>query len=344
MKKRSRIPLRIKVRLIFFAGISLLAAGILMYLNSPPSLMQGEVFSVREGDSFHSVSRRLKKQNLIRNQKFFRVISLPARKWGVKKGKYRIEKNLSSLGIMMKMVRGKVITHKITIPEGFNLYSIAERLEAHGITPAGEFIYYASNKPFISGLDTAAPSLEGYLFPDTYLLPEESDSRDVLTLMNRRMKTIVSGLDLSRMRALGLSLHELLTLASLIEKEAKIPSERVYISAAFHNRLKRGMKLDCDPTVRYAVKNFKGSITRADLANPSPFNTYIHRGLPPTPICSPGAASIKAALNPARVDFIYFVSRNDGSHYFSNNLREHGRAVEFYQKGIKNGFVDRQKL
>ncbi|HDP80904.1 MAG TPA: endolytic transglycosylase MltG [Spirochaetes bacterium] len=189
-----------------------------------------------------------------------------------------------------------------------------------------------------------APSLEGYLFPDTYIFPEESDSRDVIMAAYRRMRTVLDGLDLPNMKISGLSLHETLTLASLIEKEAQIPRERKYISAVFHNRLKRGMKLDCDPTVRYAARNFKGPITRSELDSLSPYNTYVHRGLPPTPICSPGKESILAAVNPAPVDFLYFVSRNDGSHYFSATLNEHNRAVRFYQRGVKSGFIDRQKL
>ena len=148
---------------------------------------------------------------------------------------------------------------------------------------------------------------------------------------------------MSNLKKLNLNSDTLINLASLIEKEAKLPSERNLISAVFHNRLKRGIALYCDPTVRYAVKKFKGRITYSDLKTDSPFNTYKYRGLPPTPICSPGKESIIAALNPAKSSYLYFVARDDGSHYFSKTLKEHNRAVDYYQKGINNGFVDSQK-
>lgn len=175
-------------------------------------------------------------------------------------------------------------------------------------------------------------------------MPEESDARYIIKIMNERLKHILNDIDLSGLNKLKLNMHELLTFASLIEKEAKIPSERKYISAVFHNRRRFGMKMDCDPTVRYAVKKFTGAIYRKDLESESPYNTYVHYGLPPTPISSIGMDSIISALNPAPVDFLFFVARNNGSHYFSRTLKEHYRAVDYYQKGIKNGFIDKQRL
>jgi UPF0755 protein len=248
------------------------------------------------------------------------------------------------LGILYKLVSGDVLTHRITIPEGFNVYQVAERLEAAGVTAPGEFLYHAFNGRYLETLGIRAPSAEGYLFPDTYVFPEGSDPRDILPVMIKRLRSVLSSMDLARSKDHGLSAHEILTLASLIEKEAKIPSERRVISSVFHNRLKRGMKLDCDPTVRYAVKKFSGRLSVQDLAFRSPYNTYVTIGLPPTPICMPGRDSIDAALNPDETEFLFFVARNDGSHYFSEKLRDHNRAVDFFQKGVKNGFIDRQKL
>jgi UPF0755 protein len=337
-RERKQKPVR-----AFMLGFVLCAAVAALYLNSSPALMQGESFRVREGDSVKAAAGRLKKHNLITSEYFFRALHMAAGGLPVRKGKYRIEKGDTSVKILYMFVRGDVLTRKITIPEGFNLYLIAERLDARGVLKAGEFLYYAFSPRYCEGLGIVAPSAEGYLFPDTYVFPEESDPRDIMPVMVRRLNDVLASADLSRMKRHGLDLHGLLTLASLIEKEAGTAAERPIVSSVFHNRLRRGMKLDCDPTVRYALKKFTGRLSSRDLLHDSRHNTYLYRGLPPTPICSPGRASIEAALAPADTDFIYFVSRNDGSHYFSKTLREHLRAVEYYQKGARNGFIDTQK-
>ena len=315
-------------------------------LNSAPSMMQGEDFIVREGESVRGVARRLKALNLITSENFFHYSGRLAGKIagsGIRKGKYRIAPGSSSLRILYALMRGDVVTARVTVPEGFNLYQIAARLEASGVTGEGEFLYYAFNPSHARALGVDAPSVEGYLFPDTYIIPEASDARDVIALMYRRTKTVLTRLDSALLRESGLSAHALLTLASLIEKETAVGSERARVASVFRNRLNKNMKLDCDPTVRYATRKFTGRIGYRDLAYDSPFNTYLYRGLPPTPICSPGLASIEAALSPETTDYLYFVSRNDGSHYFSKTLKEHNRAVQYYQKGIGGGFRDDQR-
>ncbi|MBP7602855.1 MAG: endolytic transglycosylase MltG [Spirochaetes bacterium] len=315
-------------------------------LNSAPSMMQGEDFIVREGESVRGVARRLKALNLITSENFFHYSGRLAGKIagsGIRKGKYRIAPGSSSLRILYALMRGDVVTARVTVPEGFNLYQIAARLEASGVTGEGEFLYYAFNPSHARALGVDAPSVEGYLFPDTYIMPEASDARDVIALMYRRTKTVLARLDSALLRESGLSAHALLTLASLIEKETAVGSERARVASVFRNRLNKNMKLDCDPTVRYATRKFTGRIGYRDLAYDSPFNTYLYRGLPPTPICSPGLASIEAALSPETTDYLYFVSRNDGSHYFSKTLKEHNRAVQYYQKGIGGGFRDDQR-
>lgn len=315
-------------------------------LNSAPSMMQREDFIVREGESVRGVARRLKALNLITSENFFHYSGRLAGKIagsGIRKGKYRIAPGSSSLRILYALMRGDVVTARVTVPEGFNLYQIAARLEASGVTGEGEFLYYAFNPSHARALGVDAPSVEGYLFPDTYIIPEASDARDVIALMYRRTKTVLARLDSALLRESGLSAHALLTLASLIEKETAVGSERARVASVFRNRLNKNMKLDCDPTVRYATRKFTGRIGYRDLAYDSPFNTYLYRGLPPTPICSPGLASIEAALSPETTDYLYFVSRNDGSHYFSKTLKEHNRAVQYYQKGIGGGFRDDQR-
>jgi len=315
-------------------------------LNSAPSMMQGEDFIVREGETVRGVARRLKARNLITSENFFHCSGRLAGKIagsGIRKGKYRIAPGSSSLRILCALMRGDVVTARVTVPEGFNLYQIAARLEASGVTGEGEFLYYAFNPSHARAMGVDAPSVEGYLFPDTYIIPEASDARDVIALMHRRTTTVLARLEPALLRESGLSAHALLTLASLIEKETAVGSERARVASVFHNRLKKNMKLDCDPTVRYATRKFTGRIGYRDLAYASPFNTYLYRGLPPTPICSPGLASIKAALSPETTDFLYFVSRNDGSHYFSKTLKEHNKAVRYYQKNIGGGFRDDQR-
>jgi UPF0755 protein len=333
----------IRIASLLIGGI-LLLTGILIYFNSPPYMMQDEKILIKEGDTLKSVSAKLKGLNLIKSSRFITLYGRVTAQTNIKPGKYLIYRGLTATEIIRKIVRGDYLRKKVTIPEGYNIYQIAERLSSNDITDYKDFIFFSSDQGFLRSIGINESLAEGYLFPDTYTLPEASDARNIITIMFRRFKGMANTIDITTMKSFRLNLHQLLTLASMIEKEARKPHERVYISAVFHNRLRRGMKFDCDPTIRYAVKKFKGSITQSDLEFNSPYNTYIRRGFPPTPICSPGLDSIRAALQPARVSFLYFVSRNDGSHYFSSNLREHNRAVEYYQKGKDNGFVDRQKL
>ena len=325
------------------AGILLIGAGVIVYLNAPPPLMKNGHFSIQYGETLQAVAIRLKNENYINSSSFFKGISYLYMRKHVQAGKYRLYSGMTSHEIFRKLSSGNVIKRKVTIPEGFNLYSIADRLEREGITGSGNFLYYAFNRSFLSSISIDFPSAEGYLFPDTYILPQEMDPRDVISVLYRNMKKNLKAIPLPADIRDRAALHRVLILASLIEKEARVKAEQRTISSVFHNRLKRNMRMDCDPTVRYAVKKFSGRITYDDLDSDSPFNTYRRHGLPPTPICSPGLDAVKAALNPAGTSYLYFVARNDGSHYFSKTLREHNRAVAFYQKGEKNGFTDRQK-
>jgi UPF0755 protein len=335
--------MRLKSKITLVVVLLLAPGGLFIYLNAPPPLMQTDSLYIKEGDTVRSAAGRLKRQNLITSRDFFTALSVVTKHTGIRKGKYRIERGASSIGILIKLVKGDIVTAKVTLPEGFNLYSIATRLEEKKVADSGLFIFYASNTDFLRATGLSAPTAEGYLFPDTYILPEEADARDIIITMRKRADQVYSMIDFSPAGSAGMSEYDIIILASLIEKEARVAAERPAISSVFHNRLKRGMKLDCDPTVRYAARNFTGPILRSELLSDSPYNTYIRRGLPPTPICSPGKSAIEAALKPENTAYLYFVARNDGSHYFSKTLSEHNRAVAFYQKGIRNGFVDTQK-
>ncbi len=329
---------------LLLIGFLLIAGGIFVYLNSPPLHMEDEILVIEKGETLKGVARDLKEKNLIRNESFFVYLAILQGDSKVLTGTYKIFRDMSSRDIIKRLSSGDVILKKITIPEGYNLYEIADLLEENNITSGNEFLKYSFNREFLDSINIFALSAEGLLFPDTYVFSESRDARDIIIAMHKHFKNIMNSIDLSPLKNLKLDNYELIILASLIEKEAKVPHERRYISAVFHNRLKRNMTLGCDPTIRYAVKKFKGTITYSDLKHDSPYNTYIHPGLPPTPICSPGKESLLAALDPVSTSYLYFVARNDGSHYFSKSLKEHNRAVDFYQKGINNGFTDDQKL
>ncbi|HOD16845.1 MAG TPA: endolytic transglycosylase MltG [Spirochaetota bacterium] len=318
-----------KKAIIVFMAASIAAAALAWFVNSAPAGTPDTTFSVGYGESTRMIAQNLRNSKLIRSSNFFVAASYALRKRYVRAGRYRIHGGTGTIGILNKLTRGDVMSRKITIPEGFNLYQIAGRLEAGSICDAGTFTGYASDTGFLKQIGIDALSAEGYLFPDTYVFPEDSDPRDVIAVMYRRMKSVIGE---RPAYGPGMSLHEILTMASLVEKEARVYTEREFISSVFHNRLRKGMKLDCDPTVRYAVKKFTGPITLSDLKSDSPYNTYRRRGLPPTPICSPGRDSILAAMYPKKTDFLYFVARNDGSHQFSKTLKEHNEAVQKYQR------------
>ena len=332
----------LKKIIITLIGCVLIITGALYWLNSPPDLMMEEKIFINKGGTVGSAARGLKEKNLIKHENFFKFLAV-VQGAGVINGRYKIFKGMTSNEILGRLSRGDILKRKVTIPEGYNVYEIAERLSKEEIIDYDDFIKFSFDKDFLSSAGISSSSAEGYLYPDTYIFAEGKDARDIIIIMHNRLKEVIKSTDLSAMRKLNLNEDKLLNLASLIEKEAKVASERELISAVFHNRLRQGIALYCDPTVRYAVKKFDGRLTYSDLQIDSPYNTYKHRDLPPTPICSPGKDSIIAGLNPANSSYLYFVARNDGSHYFSKTLKEHNRAVDFYQKGIKNGFIDNQK-
>ncbi len=331
-------------KLLLSAGILLLLAGFLVYLNSAPRDMQDDSLLIEKGESLSHAAARLKEKNLINNEKFFVYLALFEGRSNILTGKYKIYRGMSSRAIIKKLSSGDIIRRKVTIPEGFNLYETAQRLDENGIVGADDFLDYAFDRVFLNSLGIDHGSAEGLLFPDTYSFAEGQDARDTIIIMHNNFKNTAKSLNIKNLNKYNLNLYELIILASLIEKEAKIETERKYISAVFHNRMDRRMKLDCDPSVRYGLRKFRERLTYGDLKYDSPYNTYLHPGLPPTPICSPGKKSIIAALDPAKSGFLFFVARNDGSHYFSRTLNEHNRAVDYYQKGINNGFIDKQKL
>ena len=247
-------------------------------------------------------------------------------------GEYELNPGMTPAEILAILLNGHVVLHPLTIPEGLTIAQIAEVAAQDGFVDRAEFLRLAKDQTFISSLGVKAETLEGYLYPDTYKFPRGIKTREVLVAMVEQLRQEV-GPDLhARMQELKMTMHEMLTLASVIEKETGSGSERPEISAVFHNRLKKHIPLQSDPTVIYGLPAFDGNIHKKDLSSPSPYNTYRVQGLPPGPIANPGIQAIRAALYPSDSHSLYFVSRNDGTHQFSATLIEHNKAVEKYQK------------
>lgn len=307
-----------------------------MIFYAPPS-WDGEaeprLVEIPRGTSFRVVATNLEKAGVVRDaEHFLFAASVFGAQKRIKAGEYEFTTDMRPVEVIEALVKGKVVTHPVTIPEGFSIKEIAARLEGSGLADAGEFIHAAQDPEFVRELGLKGSTLEGYLFPDTYYFTKGLEAREIIAAMVDRFKGVYADFEESA-RQRGMDMAEAVTLASIIEKETADPSERRLISAVFHNRLKKGIRLQSDPTVIYAIEDFDGNLTRRHLKMSNPYNTYRNYGLPPGPIASPGRASIAAAVNPAEVEYLYFVSRNDGTHHFSKTLREHINAVNKYQRG-----------
>ena len=252
----------------------------------------------------------------------------------LKAGEYRFAEAATPAAVVAKIARGDVYLRSITFPEGLTVRQMAALYEASGLGAAQDFAAAAGDETLAAAFDATARNLEGYLFPDTYALPRRASARDLVRRMVERFETVMTPDLREAAAAQGLSVRAAVTLASLVEKETASPPERPMVAAVYHNRLRQRIGLQCDPTVIYALElrgRFNGNLTRADLAVDSPYNTYRYRGLPPGPIAAPGRLALEAAVRPAAVDYLYFVSRNDGSHAFASTLAEHNRNVRRYQ-------------
>jgi len=305
-----------------------------VYLLLPAGGDATAVVNIRKGESLRSVANHLEELGVIRDQRaLIMLASLSGATRHIKAGKYELSGRMSPWKILKILREGRVQRYKISIPEGYNIYQIDELLAEREILAPGEFERAAKDKELLSSMGIEGESFEGYLFPDTYYIDSGMGAKEIIKMMVQRFQEIFTPEMKQRLRELGMSLKEVITLASLVEKETAVPEEKPLVAAVFYNRLKRGMKLDCDPTVIYGLgRNFNGNLRKEDLKKFTPYNTYLIRGLPPGPIANPGIDSIRAALYPAPVPYLYFVSKNNGTHYFSITFREHQRAVMRYQK------------
>ncbi|MDH7513316.1 MAG: endolytic transglycosylase MltG [Clostridiales bacterium] len=297
---------------------------------------QNVLFDVEKGAGIKAVARRLDERGLIRsNLSFLAAYQLFYAPRKIKAGEYAFSSPVRVKDVLEDLVSGKIHLHAVTIPEGLTAREIAPLLGP--LLADGEEGFMAAfyTPAAIAPFDPEATDLEGYLFPETYSFPKGVASEEAVRSMVGQFNHVFGASWRERARSMGLSLREAVTLASLIEKETSVPAERPLVSAVFHNRLRLGMKLDCDPTIIYALKQkgiFNGNLSKKDMALDSPYNTYRHAGLPPGPICNPGRESLEAALFPSDEGYIYFVSRNDGSHHFSRSFAEHQAAVRRFQK------------
>ena len=238
--------------------------------------------------------------------------------------------------VLERLIQGDVIKHRVTLPEGTTLRNVVQLLAGLGWITEPEILHLAEDENYIRSLGISAVSLEGYLFPDTYYFERTQDASKMLELMVREFWRQFPDKWRERARERGLTIHEVITLASMVEKEARVDAERPLVAAVFLNRLRSHMPLQSDPTAVYDLADFSGAITAPHLQRQSPYNTYLRKGLPPGPICSPGAKSMQAVLYPEDVPYLYFVSNNDGTHHFSTTLTEHNAAVQNYRRRIKN--------
>ncbi len=313
--------------------VSLFAFDIMNYANRPAGTDGSLKFVVVErGEGFKKTIQSLKEAGIIKHPLKFRLFArLKRYDKMIKTGEYALSSSMPPALILDTMIKGKVYLHRITVPEGYNLQQIAGVVSGTGFGSKEEFLKIASDPSFVHEKKIEAETFEGYLYPDTYFFSKGDTIESIISTMTDKFWSVFSNKWGQRAKELGFSINEIITLASIIEKETASPYERPYISAVFHNRLKSGMKLESDPTVIYGIKNFNGDITQKDLLTSTPYNTYFIDSLPPGPIASPGYESIEAALYPAKSPYLFFVSKNDGTHFFSTKFSEHNDAVKKYQ-------------
>ncbi len=291
---------------------------------------------IPKGATFREAVDILSAQKLIRDGKLFLLLGrLTGADRKIRAGFYSIWANMSPLDIFKIILRGRIIEYQIKVLEGDSLLEVADAFVKTGIATKEDFMKLAHDPDFLESYDIDSPSVEGYIFPDTYTIPKGVGLEEALGVMIDKMREKYSINLMEETEQRGMTEAEVLTLASIIEKEAIKDEERPLISAVYHNRLKKHMPLQADPTSIYGIKSSKERITMTDLRRKTPYNTYVINGLPPGPIASPGLKSIEAALNPAEVPYLYFVSNNDGTHTFSVTLGEHEAAVKAYREKKK---------
>jgi UPF0755 protein len=316
--------------------VALLAVGFVAFrLTRPYRSFSGDlVLDFPRGTSAQAIARTLAQNGVVPGRWYFLLARALERGRTLQAGEYRFNRAASPLEVFGRIARGDVFYYELVVPEGWTMFDIGAAVEQLGLFPAVSFVAAARDPSLIRDLDPRAPTLEGYLFPNTYRLNHKTTPELLCRMMTARFRAVWQSLQTSSRT------HDTVTLASLVEKEGKLPQERPLIAAVFENRLRIGMKLDCDPTTIYAAildQRYRGTIYRSDLDSDNPYNTYRHAGLPPGPIANPGLASLRAVLQPAASEDLYFVLRPDGAgaHEFSKTIAAHQAATERYRRGLQ---------
>jgi len=330
MSKRGLIFTLALLIIILFSFIALYFG---YFLISPAGIDKKEIiFIVNKGTGLRAVANELRRKRIIKNKDLFILCAiLKGGTKDIKAGEYSLNQSMSPVTIFNILSTGAIKTYTVTIPEGLTTQQTADLLATKNLVNTREFISLVMDKTFTASYHIDGTSLEGYLFPDTYYFTKDATPEKIISSMVKRFWSVFKPEWKNRAKTLGLTIHQVVTLASIIEKETGAAVERPIISSVFHNRLKRGIRLESDPTVIYGIEDFNGNITRRDLEEDTLYNTYRIKGLPPGPIANAGTKAIEAALYPAETRFLYFVSKKDNTHQFSTNLKDHNRAVRKYQ-------------
>lgn len=329
-------------KLIGFLFLLVLVAGaafayLYTRVNQPYRGFEGteQFVEIPSGAGSVAIGDRLIAGGVIRDRTTYRTaVWMTGKGRQLKAGEYRFDRAMTPFEVIDKIARGDVYVVHVTFREGLTMAEMAKIFEAEGLGQAAAFMQAAKDPALVREIDPSAKDLEGYLFPETYALPRRSDAARLVRQMVGAFQHAFPQELRDAGAAANLTPRQLVTLASIVEKETAKPEERPIVAAVYRNRLRIGMPLQCDPTVIYALQRagvFTGNLRRDDLLFDSPYNTYRYPGLPPGPIASPGKASLEAAAHPADVDYVYFVSRNDGSHEFARTLEEHNRNVQKFQ-------------
>jgi UPF0755 protein len=316
------------VIILGFAGWFTWAA--LMSVTPPPN----SFVLLRPGWTTRHIAHELQHDGIIRNADAFLMLHYAQGLGSLKAGEYKFDSPANALAVRRRILRGDVYVRTVTVPEGYNLFDIATVVEQAGLGTAADFVTAAKGDLFLlKDIDPSATSLEGYLFPDTYHFTRIDSAHEIVAAMVHRFRQEAQKIGLTRHG----DIHQIVTVASIVEKETSVPEERPLVASVYDNRLARNMLLGADPSVVYAALlagRYRGTIYQSDLQHDSPYNTYKVPGLPPGPIANPGEASLQAALNPAQTDYLYFVSDNNGHHRFSRTAEEHERNVAAYRKSV----------
>jgi len=338
MRRRTARTVFVLAPAVLLAGLAAAALRLWHVYITPvpgPAGREKIVHVVEKGSGVRRVADRLARAGVVRSPwPFVFGYKVSFRGRSVKAGEYEFTFPLAPRDALRVLVEGRVRLYLLTVPEGLTGPEVGDVLARHDFLGDGGFAAAFRNAALIADWDPAARDLEGYLFPDSYNVPRGTSTADLVAAMVAEFRRVNDEGRRRRAAELRMSVREVVTLASLIEEETALPEERPRVAAVFHNRLRLGMKLDCDPTIIYAMKRdgaYRGRLLKKDLDYPSPYNTYLRGGLPPGPICSPGLTSLDAALHPAADDALYFVARGDGSHVFSRTWRDHQRAVRNFQ-------------